>query len=94
MRDGFFGLRNTVFAVEGGNAPVGDGTAIDSNMALGRFSGWDEAQQPSRSLPFSMYDEPFWFPTNRHGNASPLFDVENGGQAPGAPLVARKSSCV
>ena len=51
------------FAVEGDKALVGDGTAIDSNVTLGRFSGrletpeesfsligWDEARQPSRSL--------------------------------------------
>jgi hypothetical protein len=63
----FFGLKNTVFAVEGGKAPVGNGTAIDSNVTLGRCSGrletpedsfsltwWDEARQPSRSLPFDV----------------------------------------
>jgi hypothetical protein len=64
---GFFGLKNTVFAVEEGKAPVSDGTAIDSNATLSRFSGrletpedsfsltgWDEARQPSRSLPFDV----------------------------------------
>ena len=65
---GFFGLKNTVLAVEVGKTPVGDGTAtIDSNVTLGRFSGrletpedsfsltgWDEAPQPLRSLPFDV----------------------------------------
>jgi hypothetical protein len=53
--------------MEGGKALVDDGTAIDSNVTLGCFSGiletpedsfsltgWDEARQLSRSLPVDV----------------------------------------
>ena len=39
------------FAVEGDKALVGDGTAIDSNVTLGRFSGRLETPEESFSLP-------------------------------------------
>ena len=52
---GFFGLKNTVFELKGGMALTGDGTAIDSNVTLGRLSG--RLETPEESFSLTGWDE-------------------------------------